>query len=179
MPTPIVHDPRQNYHGWWGTLTVAEDENGVQNNHGLQLDSKDPNCLHVFLKANRDSHFVAQGTAVEALEFLGGSTSEAMKKLETINEAEDLGLTEEAMEFMAADLKRLDGKGDVRIYMLRAINPDSSTALSRVHSLTTEACFNNDHWLRGAGEIGQRNIVLGRQLKRLKTKGAMSMSPTN
>lgn len=171
MPAPIVRDPRQNYHGWWGTLTVAADENGVQSNHGLQLDSKDPDCLHVFLKTNRDSHFVAQGTAVDALEFIGSSPSEAMEKIE--NAAENLGLNDEALEFMRTDLNNIDSSGhDVRYYILSAIDYQRTTPLSRVHSLTTEACFNNDHWLSAAGDIGQRSIVLGRQLKRLEQKTA-------
>src|SRR5690606_11235810 len=160
IPRPIVHNPRQNYHGWWGTLTVAEDENGVQSNHGLQLDSKDPNCLHVFVKTSSDLHFVAQGIELENLRLLGTSASEAMTQLKGINEEENLGL-QDVLELIGDDLNKIQRKGDVRIYMPRGINYAASTPLSRVLSITTEVCFNNDSWLENAGEIGQRNIELG------------------
>jgi len=178
MPRPVVHDPRQNHHGWWGTFTLVDDGETSLKEFGIQTGSDDPDCLHVFLKTNRDSHFVAQGTALSSLLDLGPDQRGAMTKLKEINDAEGLGLTKEMITAMETDLESI-GDRRAHYYIIKGVDWKNSTALGRVHSLTTEACFNNDHWLDTAGEIGQGNIRLGRMLKRLPSKDFVAQPSEN
>lgn len=179
MPRPpVVHDPRQNHHGWWGTFTVVDDGETNLKEYGLQVSFDDPECLLVFLKTNRDSHFIAQGTALSSLLDLGTDPRGAMTKLREINDTEGLGLTKEMLNAMDTDLESL-GNRRARYHIIKGIDYKNSTALGRVHSLTTEACFNNDHWLDTAGDIGERDIRLGRTLKRLPSKDAVPLSSAN
>ena len=178
MPRPVVHDPRQNHHGWWGTFILVDDDEANQKDFGLQVGFDDPECLLVFLKTNRDSHFIAQGTAIASVLFLSNDQSEAMKKLREINSTEGLGLTKEMLESMDSDLESLSGR-KAQYYIINGVDYKNSAALARVHSLTTEACFNNDHWLDTAGDIGKGDIKLGRTLKRLPSKDAVSLPSAN
>lgn len=178
MPRPVVHDPRQNHHGWWGTFTLAEDEKANARDFGLQPGHDDPECLLVFLKTSRDSHFIAQGTAIDSLFLLGNDQTEAMRRLREINDTEGIGLTKEMLQLMESDMKSLQNN-KVQYYMISGVDYRNSSALSRVHSLTTEACFNNDHWLDNAGDIGKSNIYLSRKLRRLPSKDAVSVPSAN
>lgn len=174
MPRPVVTDPRQNHHGWWGTFTLVEDENGLEKDYGLTPDSKASDCLYVFLKTSRDAHFIAQGTTLDDLFLLGENQEDAMATLEKNNQNHGWDLSEEVLELIRSDLKNVDERAGVRYYTFKAIDHDRSTALARVHTLTTEACFNNDHWLGCAGDIGQSHVRLGRGLKRLQPKESVS-----
>lgn len=166
----IVRDPRQNRHGWWGTFANTEGQNitsQVARDMPLLADKTGP--LEVFLKTNWDSHVIAQGMVLDEVEFLSEERRQAMDKLKNINDTERLELTGEMLTAMEEDLDLL-GDRIARYHIIRAVDYKNSSALARVHSFTTEACFNNDHWLDTAGEIGKKHIVLARRLKRLPSK---------
>lgn len=159
MPTPVVHDPRQNRHGWWGTIAFVEDQDDSSVAR-VSLNGDSSGVKHVFVKTKRETHFVAQGTAVE-LEPLGETVDEVIKRLEKETNATALSL-------IKGDLQNLDPNQKTKFYEIVAIDDSRTTPLSRMHSLVTEVCFSNDHWLGTAGEIGQKDIEVGRKLPSLK-----------
>lgn len=166
----IVRDPRQNRHGWWGTFTNTDGQNITSPvARDMPLVTDKPGPLDVFLKTNWDSHFIAQGIVFDEVEFLSEDQEQAREKLKSINDAEGLELTGEMLTAIKEDLKVL-GDRIARYHIIRAIDYKNSSALARVHSFTTEACFNNDYWLNTAGDIGKEHIFLARKLKRLPSK---------
>lgn len=118
---------------------------------------------HVFVKTSRDAHFVAQGTAIESLRCIGKSVSEAIESLKKHN------VSSNVIRLIHADLKKLE-KQNARYYIITAINHEKTPSLTRMLNLITEGCFNNDLWLSTAGDIGVRDIEVGRELPKLPFK---------
>ena len=54
-----VDNPRQNKHGWWGTLTIDEDTKDAEDKSTLKVGTP---C--VFIKTSKESHYVTSGTFV-------------------------------------------------------------------------------------------------------------------
>lgn len=155
MPNPIVTDPRQNHHGWWGTVVFVEDPKSPSRSA-----NGDSGVQHVFLKTNRESHYVSQGTAVELKE-LGDSADAALQQLRMS------GVSETVLSLIQEDLANLKAS-KVKFHQITAIDDAETTALARMHNLVTEVCFNNDHWLDSAGDVGAKAIREGRKLPSLK-----------
>ena len=159
MPTPVVHDPRQNQHGWWGTIgfVADQDDSGVISS---SMNGNDAEVQHVFVKTSRESHFVAQGTAVE-LEPLGDTAEAVIKQLQLS------GISETVLGLIKQDFLKLDAKPK-KFYQIVAVNDSRTTPLARMLNLVTEVCFRNDHWLDSAGSIGVADIRVGRELPSVK-----------
>src|SRR5690606_7655311 len=113
-----------------GTFILVDVEEANQKDYGLQPGFDDPECLLVFLKTNRDSHFVAQGIAIDSLLFLGHDQSESRKKLREINDAEGMGLTEEMLQSMDSDLESLRDRR-AQYYIIKSLDYVNSAALGR------------------------------------------------
>ncbi|HEY8511185.1 MAG TPA: hypothetical protein VIL31_04440 [Cyclobacteriaceae bacterium] len=150
---PIVTDPRQNHHGWWGTVVDATPSSNGNSD-----------VVHVFLKTFREAHYVSQGTSVR-LEELGDTAAQALERLQKN------GLSSTVLKMIEDDLANLKAP-KVKIHHIVGINDGETTPLARMHNLVTEVCFNNDHWLNSAGEIGQKSIIEGRKLPSLKDRVA-------
>src|SRR5690606_27109904 len=146
--------PRQNHHGWWGTVVIPDDSktNGDSDVH------------HVFVKTSREAHFVSQGTAV-ILEDLADDVDSALRKLQG-------SVSETVFRLIASDLEQLKGT-KVKLHKIKAIDYKETTALAKMHNLVTEVCFNNDHWLDTANDIGVDAIRIGRKLPPLEDNDGM------
>jgi hypothetical protein len=157
MPTAKVDDPRQNYHGWWGTVKAdpyAKDNggtNGLVEEEGYQ---------YVFIKTSREAHFVAQGTVVH-LHYLSDDAEEAVRAVE-----QGVGTT--AAKLIRSDLESLL-EVKVKYYTIDGVDYEQTPSLTRMLNIITEGCFNNENWLSGAGDIGVESIQIGRELPRLKS----------
>ena len=154
---PILHDPRQNRHGWWGTLLFDGDEPKTATH---SVNGGDGEIQHVFVKTSRESHFLAQGTVVD-VEPLGDTADDMLQRLS------QGGVGKDVLELIRKDLDNLKST-KTRYYEITAVNDAASSPLARMHNIVTEVCFNNDHWLDSAGDIGVADIRIGRKLRSLK-----------
>ncbi|HEX7015988.1 MAG TPA: hypothetical protein VF191_10785 [Cyclobacteriaceae bacterium] len=160
MPTPVVHDPRQNRHGWWGTLRFVDDKD--ESKIVSSVNGDDSGVQHVFVKTSREAHFVSQGTVVEIASL--GDTAEA-----TLQQLAQSGMNEKVLRLIKEDFANLDATKKTRFHEITAIDDARTSALARMLNIVTEVCFKNDHWLDCAGSIGADDIRLGRELPSLKS----------
>lgn len=170
MPTPVVHDPRQNHHGWWGTLAFVDDPKEPK--FSIRSLTGDSELQYVFVKVNRESHFVSQGTVVKA-EPMGETVDDMLRQLE------QGGIQKDVISLIRDDLANLDSTLTPRFYAITAIDDGNTSALARMLNIVTEVCFNNDHWLNCAGNIGAEDIRKGRDLPSLKMTPATPATPAS
>lgn len=158
MPTPIVHDPRQNRHGWWGTIVFVDDQDQSK---PVPSVNGDAGVQHVFLKTSRESHFVAQGTAVK-LEALGDTAAAAVETLRKT------GTDHSVIDSIEKDFANLPADQKTRFHKIVAIDATRTTPLARMLNLVTEVCFSDDHWLDSNPGVDREAVRQGRGLPSLK-----------
>lgn len=108
---------------------------------------------------------MAQGTAVD-LEPLGETVEAVLQHLK------QMGIQEGIIKLIAADLANVDTGRQTQFHQIAGVDDSRTTPLARMHNLVTEVCFNNDHWLDSAGDIGVSDIRAGRELPSAKTSVA-------
>lgn len=151
---PVVNG-QQNKHRWWGILTI---DSGMENSGGL---AEGTQC--VFIKANRDSHFVSQGTFVSKVRVF-----KSLKDAEDVllRKASKAGASEIEIRRIKSDLKKINALKTIpSIVEILGIDYKKTPPLAVEVNILTESLFRNGAWLRANGNrIGADDIKLGLRL---------------
>jgi len=147
-----VDNGRQNKHGWWGTLTVDRTPPSLE-----------PGQKCVFIKINRDSHFVSQGTVVPKLSPFRDLAAAEKALLAAVIK---VGATPGQLRSIKADLRLIAAMKPVpTIVEIKEIDYSMTPPLAVEINILTESLFRNKAWLRVFGKIvGADDILLGLQL---------------
>jgi len=152
-----VDNPRQNKHGWWGTLTIDE---GTEPKGSLNVGD-----FCVFVKTNKDSHFVSKGTHIKRINvFSNLAAAKAQVRAETGSDYD---------AEIEADLNLISSMyPNAPIVEILEVDSASTSPLTEDINELTKERFNDDLWLAANAntgnpkkELGVTHIKKGRKLK--------------
>ena len=155
-----VDSPRQNKHGWWGTLTI---DPNTDSKDQLEVGER---CI--FIKTKREAHYVTQGTVIKKVHIF-----------------EDLGDAFKSLEFyfkdnpaILEDLKEITKQyPEIKKYVeILRIDYQRTTPLARKLNIYTLMLFALDHeWLEANAEaIGKEDVELGLSLPPMEEPGGVT-----
>lgn len=152
---PSVENGKQNKHEWNGSLSLMDGEtiNGKPLESGQQ-------CL--FVKINRDSHFISQGTVISRYQEC--PLSEAIKKVQEILMT---FADEKEVVRIENELKMLGKIVPTPVFVeILEINYESTPPLAIEINALTDSLFRNDAWLKANRHrnIGYADIKLGMKM---------------
>ena len=131
-----VDNGKQNNHSWWGTLTLDAD---TEPKGGYKEGDR---C--VFVKANADSHFVAQGTYISKVRFFS-NLDEAIAYVKTT-----LGSDFDAD--IEKDLNKIRKEyPTLPVVEILALDSTNTSTLTAHMNILTEVLLNNVAWLQENG----------------------------
>jgi hypothetical protein len=148
--TMPITDPKQNFHHWWGELTIDEDTEII--NGGTIA----PQTRCIFVKTSYDSHHLSHGTFIKKVRLFNNKTDVT----KAIRSKSHFDITD-----MDDDM---DFPDNVPIVEILEVNIDRTSPLTNAVNEFIENLFWDDQWLDKATPIGQDKIRIGRSMAGLR-----------